>query len=74
MAMHTKPAMRMANDISAQFRHHPIRDAAAAIADHIRKFWDPRMRAQLIEQVAEAGIHCDSHVAAAARLLTENPG
>lgn len=63
--------MRLADDISAQFRHLPMRQAAEIIAQHIRTFWDPRMRSQLIEQVAAAGIHCDSHVAAAVRLLRE---
>lgn len=61
--------MRLADDISAQFRHLPLRQAAEIIAHHIRTFWDPRIRAQLIEQVAAMGTHCDSHVAAAARLL-----
>ncbi len=41
---------------------------------HADKFWDPRMRAQLVNQVEEAGIHCDSRVAAAARLIAKPLG
>lgn len=69
--MKMQPAMRLADDISAQFRHYPIREAAEVIADHIRTFWDPRMRAQLIDQVEQAGMRCDPNVAAAVHLLTE---
>lgn len=65
-----KPALRLAHDVSAQFRHLPAGQAAQIIAGHIRMFWDPRMRAQLIEQVTAAGDECDPPVAAAARLLT----
>lgn len=65
-----KPAMRLAHDVSAQFRHLPAGQAAEVIAGHIRTFWDPRMRAQLVEQVADTGDDCDPSVAAAARLLT----
>ncbi|MPY80868.1 MAG: formate dehydrogenase [Actinophytocola sp.] len=68
------PVMRMAHDISAQFRHLSLGEAADVIADHMRKFWDPRMRAQLVADVEQAGIHCDSHVAAAARLLRSGGG
>lgn len=64
-----KPAMRLARDVSAQFGHLPPGQAAQVIAGHIRMFWDPRMRAQLIEQVAAAGDDCDPPIAAAARLL-----
>lgn len=32
---------------------HPI--APAAIADHIRKYWDPRMRRQIFEHLAAHG-------------------
>jgi formate dehydrogenase subunit delta len=67
--MAVPPAMRLATEIAAQFRHVPPAEAAALVAAHIRRFWDPRMRAQLREQVAEAGAECDAQVAAAAGLL-----
>jgi formate dehydrogenase subunit delta len=43
--------VRLANDVAAQF-HHLRHDAAVAgIAAHLRSFWDPRMRAQLVAAV-----------------------
>ena len=38
----------MANQIGKFFAHQPHDKAVAAIADHIRKFWDPRMRSEII--------------------------
>ncbi|MGY4099007.1 formate dehydrogenase subunit delta [Nocardia sp. R16R-3T] len=61
--------MRLATEIAAQFRHVPPQEAAAPIAEHIRRYWEPRMRAQLLEQASHAGEGCDAHVAAAADLL-----
>jgi formate dehydrogenase subunit delta len=40
----------MANDIAANFSFHE--DASTRTADHIRRFWAPRMRRQLLEYVA----------------------
>jgi formate dehydrogenase subunit delta len=36
----------MANQIAREFAH--TGDPAAATADHIAKFWDPRMRARIL--------------------------
>jgi formate dehydrogenase subunit delta len=47
--------VRMANQIADFFRLQPEPDAIAATADHIRKFWDPRMRAQMAEHLAHGG-------------------
>lgn len=44
--------VRMANQIAAFFDTQPHADAAAATADHLTEFWDPRMRAQLSRIVA----------------------
>lgn len=41
------PVLRLAGDIAAQFRHLPDDEAVAAIARHIKLFWDPRMRRDL---------------------------
>lgn len=45
------PVVRLANDIARQFAHLPGDEAAAAVANHIRMFWDPRMRAELAQQI-----------------------
>jgi formate dehydrogenase subunit delta len=63
--------VRLANDIAAQFHHLPPDRAAAAVADHMTAFWDPRMRRalrELVEQGAEQD-RLDPIAAAAAKLL-----
>ena len=47
----------MGNDIARQFVHLPPPLAAEAIARHIERFWDPRMRRNL---EALAAAHDDS--------------
>lgn len=48
--------VRMANDIGNFFESYPDRDLAVkGIAEHLRDFWDPSMRRQLIEHVAAGG-------------------
>ena len=49
--------IRMANRIGEFFEAMPDRDEALnGIAEHIQKFWEPRMRAQFLQQLdAEAG-------------------
>jgi formate dehydrogenase subunit delta len=47
--------VRLANDIAAQFTYLRHDAAVEAVAAHLRMFWDPRMRAQLLEAV-EAGV------------------
>jgi len=51
---HTKELVRMANQIATHFSTYPREEAVAETATHIRKFWDPRMRASLFAH-AEAG-------------------
>jgi formate dehydrogenase subunit delta len=46
------PEARLGNDIARQFAHLPGREAAEAVARHIRSFWDPRMRRNLEALVA----------------------
>lgn len=65
---------RMANDIAAHLQHLPSDEAAEAVAAHIRRFWDPRMRAQLLEQAGQAGTDCDLLLAAAVDLLKSPAG
>jgi formate dehydrogenase subunit delta len=38
----------MANQIGKFFAHKPEKEAVAGIEDHIRLFWDPRMRAAIL--------------------------
>lgn len=67
----TSPQVRLANDIAAQFRHQPPDEAAAAVAQHIRAFWEPRMRADLLRRAETEPEALDPLARAAARLLRE---
>lgn len=44
----------MANQIGKFFAHQNEEQAVAAINDHIRKFWDPRMRRQIVQELDTA--------------------
>jgi formate dehydrogenase subunit delta len=44
----------MANQIGRFFAHQKEEQAVAAINDHIRKFWDPRMRRQILAELDTA--------------------
>jgi len=46
----------MANDIGAYFASEPDRAAAiAGMVSHLERFWDPRMRRQLLAHLAMGG-------------------
>jgi formate dehydrogenase subunit delta len=50
--MENRDMIRMANQIAAYFEAYPRTEALDGIANHIRNFWNPRMRTQLSEYVA----------------------
>jgi formate dehydrogenase subunit delta len=45
----------MANQIGAFFATQGHDLAVSGIADHIAKFWDPRMRSQIFAHLAQGG-------------------
>lgn len=49
----------MANQIGHFFAHEGEDRAAADIAEHLRQFWDPRMRAAIIAHLANGGAGLD---------------
>jgi formate dehydrogenase subunit delta len=59
----------MANQIAAFFAAYPHDEAVAGVASHIRTFWEPRMRRQLADMVAEGGVGLSPLVVEAARTL-----
>lgn len=63
------PQIRLANEIAVQFRTKPPEEAAGAIANHIRMFWDPRMRADLLSRAESDTADFDPLVLDAVRLL-----
>ncbi|WP_020086349.1 MULTISPECIES: formate dehydrogenase subunit delta [Hyphomicrobium] len=51
--------VRMANDIGKFFRSQGEERAVVGIADHIQKFWEPRMKKQIFEHLDEGGAGLD---------------
>ena len=45
----------MANQIGKFFASQGPQQAVAGTADHIKKFWDPRMRATILAHLKEGG-------------------
>lgn len=60
----------MANQIAQFFAAYPHEEAVVGVADHLKKFWEPRMRLQLSEYIAKggAGLHALVLEAATTRL------
>jgi len=46
--MNVERLVAMVNDIAAFFAGEAGPAAPAAVANHLRRFWDPRMRGQII--------------------------
>ena len=44
---------RMANQIATAFKAYPEDQAIRETANHIKSYWDPRMRKQLAELIAK---------------------
>jgi formate dehydrogenase subunit delta len=65
------PEIRLVNNIAAQFGHLPPDLAAEETANHVRKFWDPRMKARLIDLAAGGDSDLKPVAYAAARLVRD---
>jgi formate dehydrogenase subunit delta len=63
--MHEPPEIRLGDDVARAFGHYPPERAAREIATHLRKFWEPRMRAAIIARVAERDPRVDPLLAEA---------
>ena len=62
----------MANQIATYFRTAPHEEAVAATLDHVTKFWEPRMRRQIVEHLrAHEGEGLNEIALAAVRKLAE---
>ena len=61
----------MANHIAKNLAIQGEARAIAAIADHIARFWDPRMRAAIAARVAAGGEGLDPLARAAVERLSE---
>ena len=47
--------IHMANQIALFFASYPTEEAVAGTADHLKKFWEPRMLRQITQYVAQGG-------------------
>ena len=65
----------MANDIGHFFASEPDKnEAAKGVANHIRRYWDPRMRREIIAHYKEkGGAGLDPIARSAVALLCEQP-
>lgn len=66
--------VHMANQIARFFVTQPGGKAAEAIANHLVKFWDPRMRDAIIAYAKSGGEGLDPPAAAAINLLSSAQG
>ena len=62
----------MANQIGKFFVSQRTGDPAAGIADHLEKFWDPRMRGEIRDYATRGGEGLDPPVLEAVLSLTES--
>jgi formate dehydrogenase subunit delta len=60
---------RMANQIAVAFGAYPEEEAVKETANHIRSFWDPRMRRQLAEVIAKDHTALNHIALAAGKML-----
>lgn len=65
--------VHMANQIALFFAVYPREEAISAVADHIRKFWEHRMREQIIGYVNAGGPGLHELVVEAVKRLQPQP-
>ena len=70
--MNIQRLVKMANDIGDFFAAEADRaQAACEVASHLKRFWDPRMREQIITHCQRGGVGLSDHVRDAVGLLAE---
>lgn len=54
--MNIERLVSMVNQISLFFESQPVRDeAVAGVLDHVKRFWDPRMRDAIVRHLEAGG-------------------
>jgi len=61
----------MANQIGKFFQSQGHDQAVPAIAEHIKKFWDPRMRKAILAHLSAGGTGLDPNVCDAVETLKQ---
>ncbi len=67
--MDVQRLIAMANDIAAFFESEDKAAAAENVRTHLTKFWEPRMRRQIVEHAATGGAGLSVTALQAVRLL-----
>ena len=62
-----------ANQIAKFFHSKPHGEGVAGVAEHINKFWEPRMRLQFFEMIEAGGAGFDTLVLEAAAAVRQPP-
>ena len=63
----------MANQIGKFFASQGADEAVAGTLDHLRKFWDPRMRTEIVAYLEAGGTGLDPNVREAVLRLKAEP-
>jgi formate dehydrogenase subunit delta len=72
--MNIQHLVTMANDIGQFFGGEPLpADRVSGVLNHLRRFWDPRMRRQILEYARNDGADLSDHVRAAVLQLEAPP-
>jgi formate dehydrogenase subunit delta len=72
--MSPEKLVRMANQIAAFFRTQGEASAPAMVAEHLKKFWEPRMRDAIIAHRRSGGAGLDPIAAQAVGMLADSAG
>jgi formate dehydrogenase subunit delta len=67
--MSSNKLVYMANQIGTFFATQHRVNVAEAVADHLRKFWDPRMRNEIKSYLQDGGAGFDPAIREAVQLL-----
>ncbi len=70
---HNQKLVYMANQIATFFDSQTREDQVGRVETHIRDFWDPRMRAELLTMIDAGEAKLTPLAAAAAERLREGP-
>jgi formate dehydrogenase subunit delta len=71
----TDTLVKMANQIGQFFAAQKSGDRAAGVADHLKRFWDPRMRESIVDYVAKGGDGLNpTALEAVKRISQQKPG
>ena len=69
---HASPVIRKGHDIVRQFAHLEADAAARAIGTHLQKFWEPRMRAELLALIRRGDVTLEPLLVRAAEHLVDD--